>query len=411
MTRDVLAVRECWEQLARRSREIPSLELYAEAAHAAYLTLRGNYRAAIPRWEALIERAPPKQRVGWAPFRWMCAHALNAIGEHARARDLLRATMAHLTDADRELALPYAEVTRQLALAEAGLENHAEAVRILDEFLAKHAASEHPLVIGLFHKARAEVALSAADAQAFEHHYAEMSRLFRSTNNPSLIVHCDRLAQEAARAGLVQARAGGVSTATNGAGALASQSTLRRVLAACKTPEERWDRALEAIVRGTGAEAGYLHLLRAERLQLVAAHPGGEPPESVRLELDDLVERARTRQPTPKRADEPAFASSAMDKDDDDDDDDDDEAEHTITVLTRIGEERQIDSHYLRVLSVSNGGSTAVLGTVTLAFAPEARVATGAEYVSALAEAMHAAGDGSSALFSKNAKMADPELG
>ena len=99
------------------------------------------------------------------------------------------------------MVVHYLEPQRQLALAEAGLGNHAEAVRMLDALLAEHGAQDQPLLIGLLHKARAEVALSMNDAAGFDAHFAEMERCFRRSRNPALIAQIARTAKLALAAG------------------------------------------------------------------------------------------------------------------------------------------------------------------------------------------------------------------
>ena len=66
--------------------------------------------------------------------------------------------------------------------------------------LSAHGTSDQPLLIGMLHKARAEVALAMNDQAVFARRFAEMTRIFHATKNPSLIAYCEPLAKRGKRA-------------------------------------------------------------------------------------------------------------------------------------------------------------------------------------------------------------------
>ncbi|HMJ10060.1 MAG TPA: hypothetical protein VK524_01580, partial [Polyangiaceae bacterium] len=381
---------ECWEQLVRRSQEIPSLKLYADAAHAGYLALRGNISAALPRWESLVERCAPKEHVGWISIRLNYADALNAAGQHARAREIALNTLEHVTPAELELGLPYVEAPRQLALAEAGLGNYAEAVRILDGLLAQHGTRDQPLILGLFHKARAQVARAMADKEAFSSQLAAMERLFHGTNNPSLIAQCEQLARAGVEAGLSDPAAFASSKNAEYQPAGSGLSGIDRLLLECRNPEERWDRALQMVIEKTGAQRASLYLLRAGDLHLVATEPEGEPPAEIVVELSMLVAGARDRYESSR---DEAPESTALD---DEDASDPDSEPATLTVLTHA-DERQIGPHQLFVLSTLSTGALRVIGGMVVSSEAEAEAEAGAtlgrDALNGIARALWEAGD------------------
>ena len=201
---DAIAVRTIREQLSRRAKEHPSLQSFADVAHATYLTLRGDHAVAIATFERIIDRCRTlSPALSWPTFRGCVAYAqaLNAVGEHARAKRYLTESLERAGADVTRLVVHYLEPQRQLALAEAGLGNHAEAVRMLDALLSKHGAQDQPLLIGLLHKARAEVALSMSDAAGFAAHFTEMEQCFRRSQNPALIAQIARTAKLALAAG------------------------------------------------------------------------------------------------------------------------------------------------------------------------------------------------------------------
>jgi hypothetical protein len=385
---DVVTARESWEQLARRAKEIPSLEIYAEAAHAAYLALRGNLPAAITRYEQVLLRVLPRERIGWITLRMQFAETLNLAGEHARAKQVIGEALAERAGEDAKLVLTYGDVERHLALAEAGLGNYVEAVRILDERLAEHRGKGQPLMEGLLHKARAQVALAAGDREAFERHFALLETCFRSTQNPVLIAQCARLAQDAVRAGVRELVAEDERAASGSS--LPPHTAVSRQLREYRVAEQRWDYAVRAALAQSGARAAYLYLLRAERLELVAAQPAGEPEEAVRAELLGLVERARSEESVAGGSD--AIPTRALERGSSAGSGDDLDGESRTQTLAGPANEHRTSSHRLVVLSAWRSGKRAVVGGVVLELA-DAEPGPTLPYFESIGQALYEAGD------------------
>jgi hypothetical protein len=285
---DAIAVRRTSEQLARRSKDAPTLRAYADAAHAAYLALRGELPAAITAYEQLLPEFPLRNRVMWLAVRGFFAEALNLAGQHARARTMLREALALLEHGDDTIVLSL-ESRRQLALAEAGLGNHAEAMRMLEELIAGGTAGDNPLFLGLLHKARAELALKLSDKDAFELHAGAMERLFRGTNNPALIAQCEQLADAAVRAGLRESlEPAPARTHAKWMRQQSGQRTLEQLTAAA----DRGEYALWLILERSLAKTGYLYVLEHDGWRLAAASTRREPPAELEAQLRALAERA-----------------------------------------------------------------------------------------------------------------------
>lgn len=386
---DVVTARECWEQLARRAKEIPSLEIYAEAAHAAYLALRGNLPAAITRYEQVLSRLPPRERIGWISLRMHYAEMLNLAGEHAKAKQSILEALRERAPGDAKLVLTYGDLERHLALAEAGLGNYAEAVRILDDRLATHRDQGQPLLEGLLHKARAQVALAAGDREAFDRHFGLLEACFRSTQNPVLIAQCARLAQEAVRAGVRELDF--EAERTTKPASLPPHTAISRQLRAYSVPEQRWDYAVRAALAQSGARAAHLYLVRAGRLELVAAEPAGEPSEAISAELASLVESARLEDAAK------AAADSALARTVDwlgDGADPEHDSEHGIYTQTVPGTctERHMASHWLLVLCAWRGEKRVVVGGLVLELL-DAESGPNLAYFESIGQALYEAGD------------------
>jgi hypothetical protein len=288
---DTIAARRTWEQLQRRARDVPSLRMHADGAHAAYLGLRGELAAAIECYEQVLPSFVPQHGVGWQTTRAHFAQTLNWAGQHARAKQVASDALALAQPEDLRFVGQFLELQRQLALAEAGLGHHDQAARQLDALLAKHAAEDNPLLVGLLHKARAEVALVMNDKATFDPQLESMENRFRGTQNPALIAQWEQLAERAVEAGLrmfgPRAHAGSSATSS-----FTSASSEHRSIAGLTSAVDRNEYALELILQRSRAKTGYLYLLEGDQLRLAAASTPHEPPRAVELELQQLAQRA-----------------------------------------------------------------------------------------------------------------------
>jgi hypothetical protein len=289
-----LGLRTIREQLARRSKDHPSLRVYADLAQATYAMLRGEHAAAVELYERVVaELRTQDEATSWQAFRATFGYtaALNALGEHARAKQHASELLARAGAQAERVVGHYQESQRQLALAEAGLGNQARAVELLDGLLARHGAEDQPMLIGLLHEARAEVALKMSDLAAFELHFGETERRYRAAKNPSLIARAERLSAAAVSAG-VRARSA-VSLAEGLAQGSAARGATRRALAQLASCENRCDEALRLILQESGARSGQLFVLVNDELDLAATSTGAAPPPAERERLLHEVLRAR----------------------------------------------------------------------------------------------------------------------
>ncbi|HEY6559155.1 MAG TPA: AAA family ATPase [Polyangiaceae bacterium] len=287
MTGDVIGARRIAEQLARAAKDVASLRKYADAAQAAQALLRGHVRQAVALYENVLPEFPLRGRPCYERTWTHYAQALNLVGNHARAKAVALEVISGMVEADRRHFL-FLDTYRQLALAEAGLGNHGEAVQILDRLLDEHGHQDNRLVIGLLHKARAEVALMTSDAAAFEVHASEMEQRFRSTRNPALIAQCERLLDRAARLGVRELEPMGVEDAEAIHG-------LRVTTGGVSELEQASDpaaRALALVVSRANARSGCLYLRREGGMQRVAATGTSPTPRFLEIALSELADEA-----------------------------------------------------------------------------------------------------------------------
>jgi hypothetical protein len=138
--------------------------------------------------------------VGWGRAFGTLARAYNLLGNHTRARALCLQALGHLSRED--LAFPAMNLTVQveLAQAEAGLGNTAEAAQMVRGWLVEHGAGAGPLTLGALHEAGARIALLSGDDALFDEHFAAMEHAYRGTKIASLLERCERLSKKRARA-------------------------------------------------------------------------------------------------------------------------------------------------------------------------------------------------------------------
>jgi len=193
-TRDALAAKHAAEQLQRSSQNMPSLALYAQMARGTHLALRHRYDAAAAELEACLG-AEPLSFSGWVATASVLASAYRGLGQHERARELCVRTLAALKPGDLAFPVQMSRLQAELARAQSALGQHAEAAASLDDLIAMHAPARGPLTLGMLHEARAQVALAAADAEAYRFHLERMQAWYRPTGIPALIEQCEQLAQ------------------------------------------------------------------------------------------------------------------------------------------------------------------------------------------------------------------------
>ncbi|HKP59983.1 MAG TPA: protein kinase [Polyangiales bacterium] len=290
---DTIAVRRTFQQLERTSREVPSLGVYADCAKAAYLSLRGDHAQAIALYERIIVQLAPRRSVSWLPTRGQFAQALNRAGEHERAKQLLLATLEHVTETDRGVRVLCFEVRRQLAVAQAALGDTRDALAALEEMIQEYEADHNPLLLGLLHETRAQCALSVADRDGFDAHLARAQVYFLSTHNPVLVAHVTLLKQLSLH---VEPQAAVVPSGVtrellSELGPARGSHSVGELLLA--SDRERY--ALELLIERTRAKGGCLYLLDGDGgLQLAAASAIAEPPRELERELSQQLQRSQS---------------------------------------------------------------------------------------------------------------------
>jgi tetratricopeptide (TPR) repeat protein len=278
------------EPLARRSR---AWKAYEELAQAQFQQLRGDpeaARAGFERSVALSAPDPggkPRPLFAWLPATAGLIETLVALGRYEEARASGEAVLA----ACRTLGIGLAsfEVSRALALAEAKLNDYAQATARLEAVIdqQKQLGTEG-VHLGASYEARARIAIWQGDEGAFQKYATLTAREYRHGRGSALGARFERLTAEARRAtnrtvpSLPDPDADvtrfGVTTSITERAIATMQSAT--------SSSERAGRALEFLCQDRSARAGYLYLVGDDGLTLVATRGSERPP-------DGLLEYAR----------------------------------------------------------------------------------------------------------------------
>lgn len=189
---DVVNATRVAHRLESMSREVPALRLHYRLAKAALEHTRKEVSYLMNHAEEYAKHVP-RGYIGWAATMGYLAQAYNETGRHEDAKRVLRSTLAHVTDADRDYPSVFLNLDIQDALASAALGDPGGAYAIIDGLLRRFERCDHPLAKGLLHEARARIAWSAGHRDAYERSLADAQTLFRGTGTPILIARGEEL--------------------------------------------------------------------------------------------------------------------------------------------------------------------------------------------------------------------------
>ncbi len=193
---DVEALTRVTAGLELQSRTVPSLRMYARLArHSLSLVLGDGIDDTAKALSEEIEAQAPRSFIGWAPALGFLARGKNELGLYQEAKDTCERALAHITDDDREFVSLFLPVDIQMAVAEAGLGDVEAGLARIDGLLERFRDSQHPLVQGFLHEARAKIAWMAGRADEYSLSLSLVDHWFRRTGTPALIAKCERLAE------------------------------------------------------------------------------------------------------------------------------------------------------------------------------------------------------------------------
>jgi hypothetical protein len=193
---DLVEMTRICDRLTVSSKQTPSLELHKGLGLAALALVRNEVPWAIAK--AVLEttrRRGPRSFIGWSTVQGFVARAYNQHGAHELARATCLDALQHLQVEDQEYVALYLYLEVQLAHADAGLGDVTGALKRIDGLLERHKNSDHPLLQGSLHEARAQIAWAAGMEADYTLSLAKTELWFRPTGTPALIAKCERLAE------------------------------------------------------------------------------------------------------------------------------------------------------------------------------------------------------------------------
>jgi tetratricopeptide (TPR) repeat protein len=270
-----------------------------ERARGAYLLLRKHYVEAVPVLERVLEEPPAV--IGWARAHGALARALNALGLHERARDVCMRAVRELTPEDLRFPAMNLGLQIELALAHAGLGEHARAVEDLGDLLAEHTPNNGPLTLGALHEARARVAMWMNDEATCRAHLAAMEKYYRGTDVPSLIARSESFAKEVKRHYTKGQEPDSLTLDGSYVAPISTSSTsnstgitqIDRELTQATSLPDFAQRALRLTLEGMPEARAALWVLNGEQLDLQASLGAAEPARDV---VDWVRERCAAMQ-------------------------------------------------------------------------------------------------------------------
>jgi tetratricopeptide (TPR) repeat protein len=214
---DVVGMARIRDRLAIAQHQVPSLALYTRLASASLLLVRRGenlIEEGLAITKDITDKMPPRAFIGWAALHGFLARGFNEQQEFERAKDMCERALRFLNPGDTEYVTLFLTLEIQSAVAEAGLGRVDEALAMLDKLLKRHGGSDHPLVHGGIHEARAQICFAANRAEEFAFSLAKTEQWYRPTGTPALIAKCERLAELANSPRSRDGRPGSDSTST-----------------------------------------------------------------------------------------------------------------------------------------------------------------------------------------------------
>lgn len=285
-TYDVVGMNRALSELRRLSQRVPSFEVLVRRATGAYLLLRGQPREALPDLEGCLHEEPLAV-IGWARAHGTLAQAYNALGEHARAKQVCLAALSRISNEDLSFLALNLGLQIELALAEAGLSRSAVAAEQLDACLAQHGPHQSRLTLGALHEARARVALLLGDTAGYRAHLGEMRMRYLPTATATLIRRYDQLANagdpRAARA------------RPDADVALSQAASIDESFSEISSVRECAETALCILAQASATSEAYLFLKEPQGVSLAAKSSAREPPWQLEWWVSQCLEHRPPR--------------------------------------------------------------------------------------------------------------------
>jgi hypothetical protein len=300
-------VRHVTSQIRALAERHPGWLQYRYLAEGQLELLRGDMHAAKHVLELGLEicapdLADPARSINaWPYVAGAYMRALVGLDHNEQARAFGELTLRQFSQLEISAT---EEVEQAMALAETRLCEYESATRRLDALIARqHGLGVVGLHLGASYETRARIAIWAHDVAAFTHFVDLAAHEYRFGRASGLSARCERLREEAQRAGLQRSQPG---TSEPASSPELSDAELDRVAATnlvdcaldgTTTPQLRAAAALRLLCEMAGADSGHLYLVQPDStLCWMASRAAPEPSAREKRRAARHFEWIRTRE-------------------------------------------------------------------------------------------------------------------
>lgn len=286
---DFAGIRTLLPELEAMAAAMPTWAPVLHCARGLYAGLRGDWESALAQARLGLETARPGRHVLWSPLAGLHITSLLRLGRLSEAKEDGDRLLADAKRAELDTYTMY--VSQPLALVESALGHHDVAVAYADDEIRRFTSlGSTGALLGSLYETRVRVALAMGDVEAFQQNADLCAKEYRVGHNPPLTARFDRLMQEARRSG-ASADAGELKSAVVSKKP-DEASRVAMLLAACRGPRERAERALRVLLDQLGLDTGFLYTLQPGGPTLAAFLGVHAPPSGLDTAVGAYLERA-----------------------------------------------------------------------------------------------------------------------
>ncbi|MFT3924868.1 MAG: protein kinase [Myxococcales bacterium] len=278
---DLVSARRSLERLEELVHEVPTLTPMRDIMRVMYQWRRGNLEKAIELGEYLVNKYPAKSVIGWVAGYGAYAGALNESGNYQKAQEICERARAVITDADREYAIIYSHVDRELAVALAAQGRRAEAEAITQKAIKFYEERREYAWLYAEYENAARIAKICGDGEGVREAVKNMREAAKRANSKFLLAQSARAAATLLRSlpraerAPVEVQGADMITPVDGGEEVEVHTPVRGFT------RSRARNVLKRAMDEAGANAAHLYVLGPDGAVLTASAGEDDPPSQV----------------------------------------------------------------------------------------------------------------------------------
>ncbi len=284
---DLTRIKHALDETRVFSQRHPAWEHVVQYASGEYQRIRGDHEAAAQQLWGTATQLRPGTHPIWPFAAGAYVHVLGLLGRHAEACKFGRDSLLTAEQAGLHYVAHYIRMPLAVVCAESGEVEFA--AELADAVIASmREIGSDGLSLVLSYESRARVAVCAKDISAYETFAKLCAERCRAADSRVLGAKYERLVRLAAGAG-VHVREAAPSHLL----ATLTGTQLTSVLVGCHNPSDRAERALQLLLRASGAEGGFLYLLGDQGPELAAQVGPNEPSLGLPSVVSEFIDGER----------------------------------------------------------------------------------------------------------------------